>query len=56
VSAGDTGEETSRIGAGADNGTYGGREIGSDAVTRPCGEKYGTDSKTMTYADKILHV
>ena len=39
VSFNDTGEETSWTVAGACKGTDGEKEIDSDAVTGPCGEK-----------------
>ena len=44
MSSGNTSKETSGTGADADNETNCGKEINSDAnaLTRPCGEKYGT--------------
>ena len=51
MSFNDTGEETSWITVGAGKGTNDEREIDSDAVTGPCGEKRGTDSKNVTSAD-----
>ena len=42
-------EETSERGACADNETDCGRGIYSDAVTGPCGEKYRTYSKNVTF-------
>jgi len=54
MSVDDTSEETAATGADADNGTDGGRRIDSDVVSRPCGEKYGTDSRNVTSADTKL--
>ena len=51
VSFDDTGEETSLTTVGAGKGTDSEREINSDAVTRSCGEKQGTDSKNVTSTD-----
>ena len=53
---GGTGEEALGAGAGADNGTDGGRRKDSNTVTGPYGKKYETDSKNMTSADTILLV
>jgi len=53
VSVGDTSEETvgTGVGVGAYNGIDGGRGINSNALTALCEEKYGIDSKNVTYAD-----
>ena len=56
MSSGDTGKETSRTETKASNRTDGRIGIGSDAVTRLCGEKYEIDSKNVIFADTILYV
>ena len=50
VSAGGTGKKALSAGVGNDTDSEGGTI--SDMVTRTCVEKYGTDSKNVTSADR----